>query len=82
MWVRAGHKMNKGSIEGMTQNLGGLVEALSRRGSEDGETDEGQELKGALAGVEKINLLAWRFFVQHWPFEGQTVMLQVCLSRR
>lgn len=77
MWVRVDYKMNKGSIEGMTQNLRGLVEALTRRGL--GEEGGEQELEGALAGVEKINLVAWRFFVKQWPFEAQMVMLQVCM---
>lgn len=77
MWVRMVYKMNKGAIESMTQNLGGLVEALARRGL--GEKGEEQELEGALVGVEKINLVAWRFFVKQWPFECQTVMLQVCI---
>ncbi|CAM9608647.1 unnamed protein product [Ascophyllum nodosum] len=71
VWSRVASQRSEDSVEGMPRTLGGLVEALVRRDSEGhGE----QELEGALAAVDKMNLLAWRYFVQHRPYEGQTVM--------
>lgn len=54
-------------------NLDGLAKALGCRSPKDGEG----ELEGALLAVDHINRLAWRYFVQNLPFEGQSVMAEV-----
>ncbi|CAN0053345.1 unnamed protein product [Hapterophycus canaliculatus] len=53
-----------------TRNLAGLAKALLHRPLEDGEG----ELAGALSAVDHINRLAWRYFVQKLPYEGESVM--------
>lgn len=52
------------------KNLEGLAKALGHRSFQEG----GSDLDGALLAVDHINRLAWRYFVQNLPFEGQSVM--------
>lgn len=58
-----------------TENLGGLAMALLNRPRAEGES----ELEGALLAVDHVNRLAWRYFVENLPYQGQSVMQQVIL---
>ncbi|CAM9403586.1 unnamed protein product [Pylaiella littoralis] len=60
------------------KNLEGLAKALGHRSFQEG----GSDLDGALLAVDHINRLAWRYFVQNLPFEGQSVMHGVLESFR
>lgn len=61
------------ATQDVTKNLEGLVKALVHRPLEEGEN----ELAGALSAVDHINRLAWRYFVQMLPYEGESVMQEV-----
>lgn len=49
------------------------VEALSKSPSDA----DGAELDGALDAIDVINRLAWRYFVEHKPAEGHSVLQKV-----
>lgn len=61
-----------------TKNLEGLVTALLQRPRVEGES----ELDGALLAVDHVNRLAWRYFVQDLPLQGESVMQKVCMYAR
>lgn len=61
------------ATDGVSRTLSGLVDALVRQRPKEGE----DKLRGALAAVDQINRLVWRYFVQQSAFEGQAVMEEV-----
>ena len=58
---------------GLTRNLNGLARALASQPAEEGQ----EEFAGALAAVDHVNRVAWHCFVHGWPFDGETVMVDV-----
>ena len=69
---------------GLTKNLDGLARALANQplAEEGQEEEEKEEFKGALMAVDHINRVAWHYFVHNWPYDGETVMLEVCAYAR
>lgn len=61
------------ATEDAVENLFGLVTALLFARTSDGESG----LEGALVAVDHVNLLAWRYFVQSLPHQGESVMQEV-----
>eukprot|EP00752_Nemacystus_decipiens_P006837 g6139.t1 len=55
------------------ENLTGLLTAILLPPVEEGEG----ELEGALLAVDHVNRLAWRYFVQDLPHQGESVMQEV-----
>lgn len=45
----------------------------------ESEGESESELEGALLAVEHVNRLAWRYFVQNVPYQGESVMQEVCM---
>lgn len=63
------------ATKGAVENLTGLVAAILFPPQKE---DEG-ELEGALLAVDHVNRLAWRYFVQNLPSQGESVMQEVKL---
>lgn len=61
------------ATDAATRNLEGLVKAFLDLPVEEGQN----ELAGALSAVDHVNRLAWRYFVQKFPYEGESVMQEV-----
>ncbi|CAM9789777.1 unnamed protein product, partial [Ectocarpus sp. 12 AP-2014] len=61
------------STQDVTKTLDGLAKSLLHRLPEEDES----ELGGALLAVDHINRLAWRYFVQKLPHQGESVMTEV-----
>lgn len=61
------------STQDVTKTLDGLTKSLVQRPPQEGES----ELGGALLAVDHINRLAWRYFVQKLPYQGESVMKEV-----
>eukprot|EP00903_Cladosiphon_okamuranus_P011928 g11204.t1 len=59
--------------EDVVENLFGLVTALLFPRPAEGESG----LEGALVAVDHVNRLAWRYFVQSLPYQGESVMQEV-----
>lgn len=66
------------ATEGVASNLASLVAALV---GQHPSAESQHEFHGALRAVERINLLAWRYFVEQSPYEGQEVMQEVQRAR-
>ncbi|CAM9195232.1 unnamed protein product [Ectocarpus sp. 4 AP-2014] len=64
------------STQDVTKTLNGLAKSLLHRPPEEGES----ELGGAMLAVDHINRLAWRYFVQKLPHQGESVMTEVLQS--
>ncbi|CAM9368018.1 unnamed protein product [Ectocarpus fasciculatus] len=64
------------STQDVTKTLDGLAKSLVHRLPEEGEG----ELGGALLAVDHINRLAWRYFLQKLPYQGESVMKEVLQS--
>lgn len=75
--ARAAKPGDGGTTENVSRNIAGLAEALLLQPPKEGE-GEG-ELGGALVAVNHINLLGWRYFVQHQAWQGRDILQQVLL---
>lgn len=65
------------ATQNAVENLTGLIAALVLPRPAEGEGESG--LEGALLAVEHVNRLAWRYFVQNLPYQGDSVMQKVYL---